>query len=212
MKKKIFWLSITINFVLIFLILSLSYRYREELCQEWIVRNHSAEIVMFGDSHTEGGKWNFLLNTHPVLRLGRGGFTTNRLVQLIPLSIESKPKYVFILCGGNDIYENCFSVENTIGNFKLMANTLKSNHIIPVFQKLMYQHNNPSFNVSIDAINRRLEDYCSKENIPLLDIGKSMYDSTGLKKNFTRDNLHLNEEGYKIWSETVNVFLKNQKK
>lgn len=211
MEKKILWISIAINLVFIVVLLSLSYRYREELCQKWIVRNHSAEIVMFGDSHTEIGKWNFLLNTHPVLRLGWGGYTSDRLAQLIPLSIGYNPKYVFILCGGNDIYDKCFSVENTVGNFKIMADTLRSNHIIPVFQKLMYQHKNPSFNASIDAINGRLEEYCLKENIVLLNIGKDMYDATGLKENFTIDNLHLNENGYKVWSETVNTFLKNKK-
>lgn len=208
MEKKILWISIILNICFLVILLSLSYRYREELYQKYINWNKSAEIVMFGDSHTAGGKWNFTLDRNPVLRLGWGGYTSEMLAGSVSKSIAFKPKLVFILCGGNDIGRKCFSVENTMDHFKFMADTLKSNNIKPVFQKLMYQHNNPKFNKTIDSINSRLTDYCLEKNIDLIDIGKNMNDSTGLKENLTTDNLHLNDEGYKIWSEAINDYLK----
>ena len=204
--KKLRNLIVTIILIAIII---LSLKYRELFYQEYLIWNKSAEIVMFGDSHTSSGKWNSIINESSVLRLGWDGYTSEMLVDKIYSAIEYKPKYVFILCGGNDIYATSFKVENTLNNLKLMSDTLKINNITPVFQKLMYQRNNPEFNTKIDSINSALAKYCIKENIDIIDIGKNMYDSSGLKASLTIDNLHLNKKGYAIWSEAVNNFLKS---
>ena len=198
-----------IAIITLFVIILLSLKFRERLCQKYINWNKSTEIVMFGDSHTANGKWNSTIDQNPVLKLGWGGYTSEMLVGKISQSIPFKPKYVFILCGGNDIYSTSFKVENTLNNLKLMADTLKRKNITPVFQKLIYQHNNPEFNIIIDSINSSLTNYCLKKNIDIIDIGKNMYDSTGLKASLTIDNLHLNEKGYAIWSEAINNYLKS---
>ena len=187
----------------------LALKYREQLSQEYLKWNKSAEIVMFGDSHIANGNWNSIITHSSVLRLGWGGYTSKMLVDKIYLAVEYKPKYVFILCGGNDIYATSFKVEGTLNNLKLMVDTLRINNITPVFQKLMYQHNNPEFNTIIDSINSALTKYCLKENIDIIDIGKNMYDSSGLKANLTVDNLHLNEKGYAHWSEAINNYMQS---
>src|ERR1035437_5552237 len=97
MKKKILWTSIIINICFVVLLILISYKYREDLYQKYIIKKHSSEIVMFGDSHTAGGKWNFILDRNPVLRMGWGGFSSDQLAGLIPRCIEYKPKFVFIL-------------------------------------------------------------------------------------------------------------------
>ena len=207
MKKKVFAVSIIMNLVFLSLLIVLSFKYQEELFQKYIGWNGKAEIVMFGDSHTALGKWNSTLDKSPVLRLGWSRYTSDMLVGYIHQAISFQPKYVFILCGGNDLYSKRFSVENTVQNFKEMATILKNENITPVFQKLIYQHENPQFNKTIDSINSRLEEYCIKEQIEIIDISKKMYDSSGLKASLTGDNLHLNKAGYKIWSEAINAYL-----
>jgi lysophospholipase L1-like esterase len=204
--KKTVWVSI----VLIILFLFMCLIYREEIYQKQIQLKKSAEIIMFGDSHTAIGKWNFLLNTNPVLRSGWGGYTTEMLLTKISSMASYNPKYIFILCGGNDIYAKNFSVKNTMDNFRIMADTLKNNNRTPVFQKLIYQHNNPEFNKIVDSINISLTDYCKKEHIDIIDISNQMYDSSGLKESLTTDNLHLNKKGYILWSKVINNFLKNK--
>ena len=117
-KKNILLVSIVLNI----LFLLMSYIYREEIFQKQIHWKKSAEIVMFGDSHTANGKWNFTLTTNPVLRSGWAGYTTEMLLDKISCTIYYNPKFVFILCGGNDIYANDFSVQHTrfnLGLFKL---------------------------------------------------------------------------------------------
>lgn len=208
MRKKKNVLRVSIVLTVIFLLLA--YSYREEIFQHRIHWKKSAQIVMFGDSHTANGKWNFTLHTNPVLRSGWAGYTTEMLVDEISSIISYNPKYVFILCGGNDIYQKDFSVKNTILNFRLMADILKKNNITPIFQKLIYQHNNPEFNKIIDSINMNLTDYCKKEEIDFIDIGYKLYDSKGLRADLTIDNLHLNQKGYDLWSEAINDYLINK--
>jgi len=212
MKKKVLWISIIINIIFLAQLILVSFKYRETLLQKWIKRKHSADIVMFGDSHTANGEWSFLIEGNSVLRMGYGGHSSSQLSSLIPLTIEYKPKYVFILCGGNDIGYKNFSVKEVMSNFKFMADTLKKNNLKPVFQKLLYQHNSLKYNRSIDSINFHLTNYCLKEKIDLIDIGAGMYDSTGLKANLTNDKCHLNKKGYKIWSAIINNFLKDREK
>lgn len=129
---------------------------------------------------------------------------------MIDQSFEYKPEYVFILCGGNDIGGRCFNIDNVIKNYKVMADTLKKHNIKPVFQKLLYQYDNPKFNSIIDSINSGLNKYCQNENIDFIDITPGMMDSMGLKQKLTIDGkVHLNEDGYEIWSKWVNKYLES---
>jgi lysophospholipase L1-like esterase len=207
MNKTTFRISILLNLILIVFILSGIYRLREHLYQKWILHKGKATLVMFGDSHTVHGKWNFLIKNQTVLRLGYSGFGSEELSRLIPLSFYYQPKMVFIQCGGNDIGDRHFSLPNTLNNFKFMADTLRSKNIQPVFQKALYMHGNPRYNMIIDSLNRHLEIYCKKQNIDLINIGENMYDSTGLKASLTIDNVHLNKEGYKLWAAAINDYL-----
>jgi lysophospholipase L1-like esterase len=200
---------IFIYFIFISLLLFIPYLYREEIIQKQIHWNKSAKIVMLGDSHIAKGKWNFTLHSKPVLKYGWSGFTTEMLLSKIPTLRYYNSTHVFILCGGNDIYAKSFSVENTVNNLKLIAENLKKKNLIPVFQKLIYQHNNSEFNIKIDAINEKLTKYCLKEKFTIIDIGKNMYDAAGLKASLTTDNLHLNNKAYSIWSAVVNNYLKH---
>ena len=211
--KKILSISLLFNTLFVLFGLITVIYLKEDICQKIIDRKHSADIVMFGDSHTEGGKWNSLINGYTVKRLGWGGFTTDQLKRQINLVIQYKPKYVFILCGGNDIDEWCFDLNHTVKNYKLMVDSLKSHNIHPVFQKLLYQHDSKRFNSQIDSINNCLIKFCNVEKVDFIDITKNMNDSTGLKYSLTIDGrVHLNPLGYKLWCMSINNYLKTNEK
>ncbi|MEP0266632.1 GDSL-type esterase/lipase family protein [Dokdonia sp.] len=205
LKKIVLWVLFTIG-TLFSLSLFIS-KYQEQLS----LPDHEGKpiVVMFGDSHTYHGDWKRNINQYNPIKLGWGGYTSDKLVEKTSKAVSFKPKYVFILCGGNDISYRSSTLENTLNNLKLIADTLKNNNITPVFQKLMYQHNNPEFNASVDSLNKALTDYCYKEQIDIIDIGKKMYDDTGLKASLTSDNLHLNKKGYIIWYKVINDYLEN---
>lgn len=207
MNKTAFRISVLINIILIILMLSGIFRLREYICQKWINYKGEASMVMFGDSHVFHGKWNFLIHEQTVLKKGHNGFSSDQLAGLISHVFYFQPNRVFILCGGNDINKPGFSIQETIQNFKFMADTLKEHNIQPVFHKLIYCHKMPKYNRSIDSLNFYLSEYCADNNIDLIDIGYKMHDSTGLKKSLTTDHIHLNKAGYKLWAAAINDYL-----
>lgn len=205
--KTRFKISITINIILIILLCVLIWQLRKPVYLEWLLYSEKTDIVMFGDSHTSRGDWNNIKG-QTVLKMGYSGFTSSQLNIMLPKVFKYNPESVFIQCGGNDIGQKCFSVQHTMNNLKLMADTLKSHSVKPVFQKLLYSQTNPARNLMIDSINNRLEKYCHEENIDLIDIGKFMYDSTGLKPSLAADHVHLNKIGYQLWYQSINDYLK----
>ncbi len=210
MNKTSFRLSIALNVILLIGIFLGAYRIREHLYQKWIMFTGNATMVMFGDSHTARGNWNFGIKNQTVLRLGYNGFTTDHLLGLLPQAYPYEPEKAFILCGANDVGDRHFTIQNTLNNFRLMADSLKCHNIEPVFQKLIYAHNNPWRNAIVDSLNLGLESFCLENNFDLIDIGKEMYDKTGLKKSLTVDNAHLNKQGYKLWYKEINDYLKTR--
>ncbi len=211
MNKTTFRISIILNIILLTGIFMGAYRIREHLYQKWINYKGEASMVMFGDSHVARGNWNFTIKDQTVLKLGHSGFTSSQLLGLLPQAFKYKPERVFILCGGNDIGDRHFSTKNTLNNFRLMADTLKTHGIEPVFQKLLYGHNHTRRNNIIDSINIGLENFCKERNIDIIDIGKEMHDSTGLKLSLTVDNIHLNKQRYKLWSKAISEYLETKK-
>jgi len=62
----------------------------------------------------------------------------------------------------------------------------------------------------VDSINNMLTDFCIREKLDLIDAGRLMNDNTGLRADLTIDDCHLNQNGYKLWSDAVNRFLKEK--
>jgi lysophospholipase L1-like esterase len=206
-RSIVLWISVLINIVTISVLITIVLREKEEYYQKCIRYTQSCDIAMFGDSNTEGGNWNSLIKNGLVLKKAFSGYTSGQLAGMISRTIKYHPKIVFIQAGANDVRSRCFSLEYTMSNLKFMADTLRVNHIIPVFQKLFYRQNRPEANIIIDSINASLFEYCQKENIDLIDIGKYLHDSTGLKADVTTDGQHLNAKGYKLWARVINEYL-----
>ncbi|MFX0556530.1 GDSL-type esterase/lipase family protein [Maribacter sp. CXY002] len=206
MKKDRLWPIISLCTLIIFFL----FMHKEELVQKYIRFDKKAEIVMFGDSHVAHGKWNSTLQSKAVLRYGWPGFTSENLVQKINDILLFKPKFVFILCGGNDIFHKDFNPYKTLSNQMKIATKLKQQNIEPVFLELIHQRGDISFNLNIDSINTILRAYCLNTQIEIIKMNPIMYDSLGLKATLTTDGLHLNSRGYEILSEKINQYLKNK--
>ena len=83
MNKSLFRISLLLNIILLVVIFAGAFRIREHLYQKWIKSKGTATMVMFGDSHTSRGNWNFTIKNETVLRLGFNGFTSDQLTGLL---------------------------------------------------------------------------------------------------------------------------------
>jgi lysophospholipase L1-like esterase len=180
------------------------YHYQVSLYDIYLIEQ--ADIVMLGNSITHGVNWNDLLGRTDIVERGIvsdgiEGFL-NRLEYVTKLS----PKYVFIMGGINDIYAG-EDITKVIALYKELIDILISEGITPVIQSTLYvaesyylARNN---NLQVTRLNNELKKYAEGKGLLYIDLNKRMSSKSYLKEELTRDGVHLNAAGYKIWRDEL---------
>jgi lysophospholipase L1-like esterase len=63
----------------------------------------------------------------------------------------------------------------------------------------------------IDQFNNKIHTYCKSNGISIIDLKDFLSDESGLKKDFSRDGVHLNNNAYRIWGNEINRVLHEKK-
>jgi len=173
-------------------------------------------IVFMGNSITIG--W---INIHPEFFSGKpyvdrgisGQTTPQMLIRMRPDCINLKPKVVVILAGTNDIAGNTgpSTLEMIEDNLASMADVAKANGIVPILCSVL-----PAFDYpwkpgmkpyeKISALNVWIKEYAEKHGMLYVDFYSAMVDDRpGMKKEFSKDGVHPNLDGYKVMEPIVEV-------
>lgn len=175
--------------------------------QQILSKNIAPNTVFMGDSITEG--WfstdpSFFTKHNFVGRGISGQVTSQMLLRFREDVINLKPKRVIILAGTNDIAENQgpISLDKVFGNIVSMVELAKANNIkvvlcslLPAYEFGWRKNMHPADKVI--ALNKMIESYAKKHNIPYVDYHSQMKDSrNGLDKIYTEDEIHPTEKGY----------------
>lgn len=184
-----------------------NYAKYEKQNQEILSHNIAPNTVFMGDSITEG--WfstdpSFFTKHNFVGRGISGQVTSQMLLRFREDVINLKPKRVIILAGTNDIAENQgpISLDKVFGNIVSMVELAEANNIKVVLCSLLPAYDfgwrkdmHPAEKVI--ALNKMIENYAKKRNIPYVDYHSEMKDSrNGLDKIYTEDEIHPNAKGY----------------
>jgi lysophospholipase L1-like esterase len=200
--------------------------YQRQLDLFELNRIKQADIVMLGNSLTNGANWNELLGRHSVVERGIVSDVLEGFSHRMRYVYELKPKIVFILGGLNDIY-NWVPVEQIYADYIKIIEGLKARRIIPVIQSTLYagrdwgkawlEEKRPELNVvkynegrnsEVDRLNKMLYNYAKVHNIEYIDLLDKMSRGHFLKSELTYDGAHLNANGYKIWVRDIEKILK----
>lgn len=120
-------------------------------------------------------------------------------------------------------------VENDLGNHKEGVNAVKCFDLFRIFiDKLKKDYpNTPLIVVSLKPsqhkadqlkdqllVNALLEENATAQGYTYVDITKVMYDEAGNLRTdiFKEDNLHMNAEGYKLWTSVLRPYLLKEEK
>jgi acyl-CoA thioesterase-1 len=124
--------------------------------------------------------------------------------------IDLHPMVLVVLAGTNDVagVTGRTRDEDIEANYASMAELARAHKINLVFSSLLPVYNytedsKESFALRpserILALNRWLEDYCSKNGLVYLDYFSVLVDDRGMmKRNLSDDGLHPNAAGYKL--------------
>ena len=170
---------------------------------EVLTMNEKYTTMMLGDSITDEGLWDELLNNDKVQNRGISGDTTNGVLDRLN-SISSNIQQVFIMIGVNDIMRGK-EVDEIYANYLKIIKTFKDKNIKVHIQSTLYigETRKADFNPKVEELNKRLEKYASENKITFINLNPIFAPNKVLKKEFTFDDLHLNGSAYKLWTQEI---------
>lgn len=189
-------------------------RYKDENFKIGSLAENENRIVFMGNSITEG--WLQInpefFKDKPYLDRGISGQTTPQmLVRFRQDVVNLKPKAVVILAGTNDIAGNTgpSTLEMIEDNIASMVEIAKANNIkvllcsvLPAFDYPWKPGLNPA--EKIVELNKWIKNYCEENKLIYVDYFTPMADErNGLKKEYSEDGVHPNEDGYKVMAPLV---------
>ena len=170
------------------------------------------DIIMIGNSLTDGAEWNELLRNPHVKNRGIIGDIVQGLYERMEPILKGKPRKIFILSGVNDVSHGVDG--DSIGRAmeKLIVLIKKRSPRTKIYLQSMLPFNTDvqmwkllkdREQVVIDG-NRAMKEVCKRQGVTWIDLYPLFVDENGkLKKELTNDGLHLLGPGYLIWRDAI---------
>ncbi len=164
-------------------------------------------IVFIGNSITDGGEWQELLDCKKCLNRGISGDISFGVLARLDDALKDKPKKIILLIGINDISRNVPN-EMIIDNYKeFVRRTNAASPRTKIYLQSVLPTNNTfrkfvdKNEESIQILNAAmLEMAKNTDGVTYIDLYSKFLDSEGrLDKKYTNDGLHLLGEGYILW-------------
>ena len=175
--------------------LASSYVDRKEMLQQWPGK---APIAFVGDSHIQRGLWRKMLGRSDISNFGISGEHSADLLKRID-SVEAD--FYLILIGANDIVAGR-SVQETAKNIIQIINRKRSaSAIIAVVSIPPMRGHLKQFNQKVKETNDLVRKH--SQSAIFIDLWPQLASDGELNPRLTRDDLHLNVEGYRIFAEIV---------
>lgn len=168
------------------------------------------EIVFSGSSSIR--KWKTLerdMNELKVLNRGFGGSTVPEAIYYADvLFLKHHPKKIVFYSGDNDIAFQRWDIQRVFESYKYFCKVIHSN--LPQ-TKIYIISLKPSparerYWKKMKILNDSLQVYIRKQELcEYIDAASCFLDETGKikKEYFAPDGVHLNKEGYKVWTEII---------
>ncbi len=178
--------------------------------------------LFLGDSITDFYDLDKYYEGLPVVNSGiSGNRTTDILDDMKNRVYGYNPSKVFLLIGVND-YLDDKSDDEIVNNIKKIIELIMENRpyakiylesIYPVNKtdndKISLSMVSSRDNERIVQTNKKLKQYCDEKKITYIDLYSKLVDDEGnLKLDYTKEGLHLSDEGYKVVTEEISKYIK----
>lgn len=166
------------------------------------------QIVFFGNSITEAGKWDVYFPNHNTVNRGISGDNTDGMLARIHEVIVAKPSKIFIMAGINDISLQRDN-EVILRQVKLLLRQIVAGSpetkiyvqsTLPLNTEKLKYGRLKGKEKQIEEYNKGLKSLCEQLGVVYVDVYTHLLDKPlNLDPKYTADGLHLNKEAYKIW-------------
>ena len=179
------------------------------------------DIIMLGNSLTDGAEWNELLRNPHVKNRGIIGDIVQGLYERMEPILKGKPRKIFILSGVNDVSHGVDGDSIARAMEKLIVLIKQRSPRTKIYLQSMLPFNTDvqmwkllkdREQVVIDG-NRAMEEACKRQGVTWINLYPLFVDKNGkLREDLTNDGLHLLGPGYLIWRDAIIKYVKQGRK
>ena len=177
--------------------------------------NTENEIILLGDSITDGCEWGELYGNANIKNRGISGDVTQGVLDRLDEVTESLPDKIFIMIGVNDLARGYSTIVVT-ENMKAIVSRIKEasptteiflQSILPVNPDFGKFQNHMKKREEIKEVNRALA-LMESAQVHYIDLySQFTEDEDKLSPRYTNEGLHLTVGGYKKWKEILDPYI-----
>jgi lysophospholipase L1-like esterase len=170
------------------------------------------KALFLGDSITEGFDLERYFPGRDFVNHGISGFSSAEVLDSIHAGwFKNQPDVVFLCIGTNDLARDYDQAE-TLDNIRKLVGKIRqfSPERVRIYLTSLFptRHNPPRKNPVINGLNLEIHKLAMEENIQHLHLNPFFKDENGqLKREYTNDGLHLNDDAYSIWKKLIDKLL-----
>lgn len=174
------------------------------------------QIVFFGNSITQGGKWDTYFPKQKPANRGISGDNTDGMLSRMHEVIAAQPAKLFLMAGINDISLQRDNA-TVIRQMRLLLRQVKAGSpdtkiylqsALPLnAEKLKYSRLKGK-EIQIENYNTLLKNLCNEFDITYVDVYSQLLEKPlTLKAEYTQDGLHINAEAYAVWVKLIKEYV-----
>jgi lysophospholipase L1-like esterase len=167
-----------------------------------------ADVVMLGDSLTDGAEWRELFPRQQIVNRGIDGDTADGLLERLDAVLALRPRQVFVMIGINDLRAQR-SVEAVFADYRTLVARLAAAGAQVIVQSTLPCSPDAASaqfcvaaNPQVRQLNARLTTVAAGP-VRYLDLTPLLADAGGLKTGLSFDGIHLNGAGYRLWQRAI---------
>ena len=173
-----------------------------------------ADVVMLGDSLTDGAEWQEIFPDQAIVNRGIDGDTADGVRERLDAVLALRPLVVVLMIGINDLTDGPGgtgrrSVEATFADVRAIVERLVAAgarvvlmSTLPCNVTLGAWKSCAAVAPGVRSLNVKLAGLASAR-VAWVDLAARLSDTGGLRAEYTFDGVHLNGEGYRVWRDAI---------
>jgi lysophospholipase L1-like esterase len=173
-----------------------------------------ADVVMIGDSNTQGAEWREIFPDLNIANRGIGGDRSDDVLRRMDTILLVHPTKAFVMIGFND-FSIKQKVDAVFSNYQRIVEILREHGIEVYIQSTLECTKDVCGEIldNIRKLNVSLRAYAQREQISFIDINDFLASrDTGLLRQYTSDGIHLVGNGYVQWEKALHPYLRTSQK
>ena len=174
---------------------------------------HNAQVVMIGDSLTDGAEWAELFPRQDIANRGIDGDTTEGVLARLDDILAARPRQAFVMIGINDFADAHREVDAVFADYRSIVSRLERARVrvvvqstLPCNEALGQWKSCTAINARIARLNALLATLASA-HVRFVDLRPLLAPDGNLGTGFSFDGVHLNGEGYRLWQRGIAPFM-----